>query len=475
MTTSRGPGPRQVLAILAATITVAAIRLALGAAGTVTDQIGLALDALSAAAMALVAVSILRSPRDLRSRRAWWFLAAFPIAWLIAPIAWSLGLPEIADAGRALAVAFVGTSWWFAARAGGVLSRLRLVGDGAIGAAAVLAIGWSGPLGLAWQEAGSPIDRIAAVALPVAMVGVVVLGAGLTLTEMQPGHRSRPALFLLAMLILAGSDVAWAVDTSPVWAAGWIAYALTMRTQLTTTPRLAPAPTRARYVFLPYALIVPAGLVLLLRSRGTGLDLPEVAAGFAIVALLIVRQHLTLLENDALVRRLRKTEELLRHQATHDALTGLPGRAELLRRLDAVVQRPESGVHVALAFVDVDYLKSVNDRYGHATGDAVLVEVASRLRACLADHGAGAAAARFGGDEFAVLVMAERAVDTAALARSVAAAVGGTIVVGAATLPVTVSVGAAAARSDGLDPSDLLREADLAMYAVKHSRTAPSA
>lgn len=489
MTTGRGPGPGPLLAIGAVVAGTAGVRLALHAAGPPWADLGLALDAAGAAAVAVTARWVGRHPRDRRSRYAWAYLTAGALVWLVAPPALLLGAPfGVAEAARGGAVLLLGASWWCAARAGGTLSRVRAVVDGGIGAAAVVVLAWNGPLATAWDRAGGGLPGAAAVALPVAMAGVAVLGTAVTVSEMPRGRRTRSYLFVGALLLLAGSDVAWSLGAAPVWAAGWVGYAAAIRTQVALTPRVTRVPTRGRLVYLPYAFIAPSAVVLAVQSRGGDVRAPQVAAGLVIVALLVARQHVTLLENDRLVARLEATERLLRHRATHDALTGLPGRAALHERLAALASAgpgEAAGARtVALAFVDVDAFKDVNDRHGHATGDAVLVEVARRLRAALARLGSGAFAARLGGDEFAVLVVrrdagggtagptgdpgtAPATALAAELATVLTAAVSGPLDVGTGSVGIAASVGVATTGAHRFSPSDLLHRADLAMYEVK--------
>ena len=110
----------------------------------------------------------------------------------------------------------------------------------------------------------------------------------------------------------------------------------------------------------------------------------------------------------------RRLQLQLRHQATHDALTGLGGRVLLHECLDAAVaRRRATGDGLAVVFLDLDDFKVVNDTMGHAAGDDVLVQTASRITDALARLGEGAAAFRMSGDEFAVLLLGPAAVDAA--------------------------------------------------------------
>jgi len=158
-------------------------------------------------------------------------------------------------------------------------------------------------------------------------------------------------------------------------------------------------------------------------------------------------------------------EEQLRHQAFHDPLTGLANRALFLEHLDqAVRRRSRIGGGLALLFIDLDSFKAVNDLHGHALGDDLLTQTAERLRATFRDADA---IARLGGDEFAVLFegvaldsyprsAAERLIESFAQPFRV----------GSADVLVTASLGMAVDESDE-SAEDMLRNADLAMYAAK--------
>lgn len=172
--------------------------------------------------------------------------------------------------------------------------------------------------------------------------------------------------------------------------------------------------------------------------------------------------------------QLHRAAELAAHRAAHDPLTGLANRSVLLERLQAALSaRRRSDGRTALLFLDVDGLKQVNDRHGHAAGDALLVVVARRLAAASRD---GDLCVRLGGDEFAVLLddLAD-APELEAVASRVSTQLSEPL-----RLPDgTVTVPQASLGTAVLQPGDscesLLERADAAMYAVKTSRRAPSA
>jgi diguanylate cyclase (GGDEF)-like protein len=161
--------------------------------------------------------------------------------------------------------------------------------------------------------------------------------------------------------------------------------------------------------------------------------------------------------------RLRLTEEMT-HLARHDLLTDLPNRGLLLDRVEHALRvARRQGRDVALLFCDLDGFKRVNDRFGHAAGDAVLVDVAQRLTECVRDSDT---VARLGGDEFAILLEDVRPgqVDTAC-ERILAALRPGALVSGH-RLPLSTSIGVALGETD-TSAEHLLRNADMAMYEAK--------
>lgn len=159
-----------------------------------------------------------------------------------------------------------------------------------------------------------------------------------------------------------------------------------------------------------------------------------------------------------------EVDQRLKRQADHDALTGLPSRSLFLAELGAQIQQhPEHGVAVAL--VDLDDFKVINDSKGHAAGDQLLVQVARRLSGALEDS---ATVARLGGDEFAFFV-SQVEDEASALARvdSVQQALRSPIWIDDDRIFVSCSIGVAFGRPKEFSPNDLLRDADTAMHRAK--------
>ncbi|MCB0966357.1 MAG: EAL domain-containing protein [Ilumatobacter sp.] len=161
----------------------------------------------------------------------------------------------------------------------------------------------------------------------------------------------------------------------------------------------------------------------------------------------------------------RKLEDHLDFQASHDALTGLYNRQRFVRMLEtALDEANDTGGRLAAMFIDIDDFKAVNDRIGHAAGDALLVAVADRLRSALPD---GSIIGRFGGDEFVVY---STGVDDVAgvvdVARGLVDALSVPIGSGTDAVVVSGSVGIALS-GQGAPAEELLRRADIAMYVAK--------
>ncbi len=174
-----------------------------------------------------------------------------------------------------------------------------------------------------------------------------------------------------------------------------------------------------------------------------------------------------LLENGRLEHSLAQVTQLkeqLRHQAYHDALTGLANRVNLL---EAIKHELEHGAgSTAVLYLDLDRFKTVNDTWGHSAGDELLTEFARRLSDAIRVQDL---AARLGGDEFAVLVRDADAEAAVAATRRMLDALDGTYTLVGGDVSCHVSVGIAVGTNGATSAEDLLRNADIAMYSVKRS------
>jgi diguanylate cyclase (GGDEF)-like protein/PAS domain S-box-containing protein len=159
-------------------------------------------------------------------------------------------------------------------------------------------------------------------------------------------------------------------------------------------------------------------------------------------------------------------EEQLRHRAFHDPLTQLANRALFLDRLEHALHREGRFEDlVAVLFVDLDDFKLINDTLGHAAGDELLVMLAARLRSCLRSSDT---AARFGGDEFGVLLEGVDGIERATgVADRVLEALAEPFSIGRLPVMLSASVGVALGRAGETSADELLRNADIAMYAAK--------
>ncbi len=165
-------------------------------------------------------------------------------------------------------------------------------------------------------------------------------------------------------------------------------------------------------------------------------------------------------------RALRASEARFRHQATHDALTGIPNRELFTHKLVQIFANPASGTRLGVCFVDLDSFKTINDSFGHHVGDQLLIAVTDRLRGLAAE--AGHLIARLGGDEFVILVENTTcADDVVKVADRVLAAVVEPIRIDGHQLSVSASIGIVERPVSGTGPTDMMRAADITLYWAK--------
>lgn len=153
------------------------------------------------------------------------------------------------------------------------------------------------------------------------------------------------------------------------------------------------------------------------------------------------------------------------HAARHDDLTGLPNRVLFAERLNAALALGRSAPPFAVLFLDLDYFKTVNDTLGHAVGDLLLRAAAERIAA---EAGPGEVVARLGGDEFAIILShAEDAHTALELAERIIARISRPISVSDHRVIAGCSIGIVMAPEDGISATELLKNADLALYRAK--------
>jgi len=223
---------------------------------------------------------------------------------------------------------------------------------------------------------------------------------------------------------------------------------------------------------LPYLPLLPAQAVVTAQLLTGDRQAPafEVALALLLVVLVLTRQFWTLADNRELLLALRAERESARHAALHDPLTGLANRTLFGDRVAHTLARQSRGPAVTtVLFCDLDDFKSVNDRLGHASGDDLLVAVAMRLLGCVRPADT---VARLGGDEFAVLIEGDPAGAElpGQLAQRLVAALAVPFPLPGCTVRVSVSVGMTTCcqMADAeLGGAELLRQADVAMYAAK--------
>lgn len=298
-------------------------------------------------------------------------------------------------------------------------------------------------------------------------IGVSLSGLGFSVVAVLAGIRcylkGQPgaAYFLLAWsLLLAGAGVLAARNMGWLPTNGFTTYAMQIASAL-------------EMVLFSFAL---ADRINRLRREKEAAQAAALAAGETMVAALKRSEA----ELDRRVRERtaelalanqRLSESAARHrlQASHDALTGLANRMLLDDRLERSIEHARrSGTKVGLVMIDLDQFKPVNDTYGHAVGDRLLVAAAARLREAVRTSDT---VARFGGDEFVLVIEnVHTREDVERAVASVQARLSVPVMDGDLQLSFSASIGISVYPDDAPDASALLRRADEAMYAAKKTR-----
>lgn len=223
------------------------------------------------------------------------------------------------------------------------------------------------------------------------------------------------------------------------------------------------------YLLFLFPTLAPAAIHILLEP-GTLAEVAGISAIIYGLAMIPIGLNNARMMTTALNLRFANLElaRELEAIATRDTLTGLPNRLILVERLNTALKRADRGEHdVAVAFVDCDGFKKINDTYGHQAGDEYLQRIAGVLQACVRDVDT---VARLGGDEFIVLL--ERCgskSDVERIVKRMLEASSREICIGAVTVKPRFSMGVTCYPRDGTDPETLIQQADEAMYAAKRA------
>jgi diguanylate cyclase len=420
-----------------------------------------------------------------RNRRAWALLAGSAGSWAVGQATWvwyehlarrELPFPSLADVGYLLAIPLAAAAMLaFPGRAERAALQARSLLDGAVIASSLLYTSWALVLGPVFRAGeGSVLEQAIALAYPAGDVVLVTI-VFVVVARIRVG--GAPVLLLGAgLLSLAVADTGFAYLTqegvyrtgSPTdvgWFAGYLLVAAAAwRPGAVGITWVGRRPGRFQVLlpYVPLALAVTTSTAQQLRGQSSG---PFLYWTFVALVLLIVgRQLLTVLDNQALNRRLAAMVGELEHQAFHDGLTSLPNRALFRERVaHALRRRSQAGTPLALLFIDLDDFKTVNDQLGHAAGDDLLVEVGGRLKTCVRDEDT---VARLGGDEFAILLEQASSHEVAVrVAGRILEAMRPPFVLQGRQVQVGASVGVTVSGASEVDA--VLREADVAMYMAK--------
>ncbi len=430
-------------------------------------------------------------------RPAWIWTGAFATVWTVgaAVLTWyefarngAVPFPSAADAGflGALPLAAIGVLLFSSAPGpGGSWARMLL--DDTIVAGSLLIVSWSTALGTVYHSgSGSVFSQAVGLAYPISDVIVATVGISV-IAQGRNRQRVPPVLVVAGLLCLTVGDSSLAylshlasfrydalVDGGRVAGLMLIALAPLWPLERTATAREeveGPSPWQVALPYLFFAIAIFAASVKVTRARH--LDLFDAIAGLCVVAAVLTRLVITLVENLRLTGQMRLAVTTLRanqvelvHYALHDSLTGLPNRVLFGDRIEHTLARRSSPTRrVAVMLCDLDSFKDVNDTLGHPCGDEVLIAAADRLSSCVRPADT---VARIGGDEFAILIDDASGVDEVA---SVAARVCSTMrtpfTVAGRDFIVQVSVGIAMANQYDTRSEKLLQDADVALYATK--------
>lgn len=355
---------------------------------------------------------------------------------------------------------------------------LRSLVDGLLVGTSLLLIVWVVGLRIVTGSgvSSSPAETVVNLLYPITDTLLVVMVLAVFLTV---GRRARMplGLFALGIAFVAISDLSFFVlsaagtwDEAPLvldsgWVIGFVVIAGAGWELANSQHRRS---TRSTDGLEPVLAMVPSwlgGVALLFGLVDMALHLSDVdytvPMMIAVTGLLLLRQTLSVTQNRQLAARLARSVERLADEASHDRLTGLRNRIGLSHRL-ATRRRSAQG-ELAVLFIDIDHLKTVNDSLGHEVGDRLIAQVAEQLAAQLGRD----AVTRFGGDEFVSTVEGADVAQVCSAAADIIAPQGSAP---DSSLPVVPSMSAGLALwEDGLATDEVMRRADTALYRAKQS------
>ncbi|TML12680.1 MAG: GGDEF domain-containing protein [Actinobacteria bacterium] len=480
------------IAVLIVAVFVTWVSLAIG--GSSVEHA--ADDAMTAAAALAAAVCCFWAAKRHRAelRRFWVLMGCAMAAWSVGEIVWGFYEVVLGQTVPALSLADVGYLGAVPLAAAALLfypsesasgsPRVRALLDGLIVAGSVLLVSWVLVLKSVVHASGaSPLATSVQLAYPLGdavIVALVVIALARTPTS---ARRSLGwVLTGLAAMAVADSGFVYLtavggyatgdlIDTG--WLVAYLAIALGALHAVLNRACSVSAPVESqgslRRSMLVYAPSV-AALVLAAATivRGGVIDRVLWMTVLGTVVLVIARQVLAVAENATLTatveaKVIARTDEL-RHQALHDALTGLPNRSLIMDRIEQLLARGRrTDTRGAALYLDLDGFKTVNDSLGHAQGDRLLQAVAIRLASGLRDADT---LGRMGGDEFVILLDGDELVTTVELiAQRLIEVLHQPFEINGVPLAITASIGIAT--GDRASAGDLLRDADVALYEAK--------